>query len=387
MARSTRPARRTKLYFVLISALVVPVAAVVLLEGLSSLAIFGRDVMVALRPVFAEELSTQYDPEIGWVARKSFSAPHLYGPGIGLTTNSRGFRGGAEVSDTVPPGKRRLVCSGDSFTLGLAVADQEAWCARLANEGIEAVNMGQGGYGIDQAYLWYKRAAHELDHDVHLFSFVTHDFHRMAMTRFIGYGKPRLAVDGDSLRMENVPVPARDGSRAMRRLGGALRSLRTVQIAGSLSRGNASKDRDRLSAPDSMQTRDVFARIVADLKRINERKESTLLLVYLPSHTDIDTEMSAAWRTHVRHIADSIGVALIDLIPQIRSRPGKRRLYFTGDHELRFAGATGHFNADGNRWVAETIREHLDQLALLTPPAPPTPRPTSLSLGVRALRR
>ena len=28
--------------------------------------------------------------------------------------------------------------------------------------------MGQGGYGIDQAYLWYKRDGTKLDHDVQI---------------------------------------------------------------------------------------------------------------------------------------------------------------------------------------------------------------------------
>lgn len=76
------------------------------------------------------------------MAKKSFSSPNFYGPGVGLNTNSRGFRGMMPVSDAVPNGKLRIVCSGDSFTLGWGVGDDEAWCAQLASDETDVVNMG-----------------------------------------------------------------------------------------------------------------------------------------------------------------------------------------------------------------------------------------------------
>lgn len=147
----------------------------------------------------AERLNTEYDPDLGWISKKSFAAQDMYGPGVALHTNARGFRGQDAVADSVATGKRRVVCSGDSFTLGHGVADEETWCSVLGSDALETVNMGQLGYGIDQAYLWYMRDARTLDHHVHLLAFVTDDFRRMALDRFLGYAKPLLSPQGDSL--------------------------------------------------------------------------------------------------------------------------------------------------------------------------------------------
>ena len=51
----------------------------------------------------------------------------------------------------MPPGKTRIICSGDSFTLGFGVDNEHTWPQQLAarNANLETVNMGQGGYGAD----------------------------------------------------------------------------------------------------------------------------------------------------------------------------------------------------------------------------------------------
>ena len=112
---------------------------------------------------------------------------------------------------TLAPDRRpaRIVCSGDSFTLGYGVDDEQTWCARLeAREPrFETINMGQGGYGIDQAYLWYRRDAAMLDHHVQVFAFISADFGRLLSDRFQGYGKPVLRMKQGALVLENTPVP------------------------------------------------------------------------------------------------------------------------------------------------------------------------------------
>ncbi len=342
----------------------IPAAGFVALEGLSSLALFARATFVAARPLFPEEVSTQYDSEFGWVAKKSFSSPNMYGPGVGLNTNSRGFRGMMPVSDAVPNGKLRLVCSGDSFTLGWGVADNETWCAQLASDELDVVNMGQGGYGIDQAYLWYRRDGLTLDHDIHILAFVTHDFSRMAMDRFLGYAKPRLVVDADSLRLVGVPVPRRDRARFARRFGRAAQELRTAQLVSGLTRRLGTSEGGDPPPPEAGGTRDVFARLVRQLHRINDAKQSRLVLVYLPGIDDFTNDAALAWRNATRRIADSLGVTFIDLIPELRKRErlDVQNMYFGERDEMHFVGATGHFNATGNLWAAALIRARLDSL-------------------------
>jgi len=127
-----------------------------LFEGLCSF-VWVSSRIVGTR-LTAERLHTRYDAELGWISIPNVSLPDLYGPGIGLTTNADGFRGPLPVEDR-DPGTSRVICSGDSFTLGYGVGDLDTWCHQLAalDPGLRTVNMGQGGYGVDQAYLWYKR--------------------------------------------------------------------------------------------------------------------------------------------------------------------------------------------------------------------------------------
>ena len=354
-----------RIAFIGILCLGIPAAAFAALEGISSLVLFTRAAFIATRPLFPEEVSTEYDSEFGWIAKKSFSSPSLYGPGVGLSTNARGFRGIAPVADEVPNGKRRLVCSGDSFTLGWGVADNETWCSQLSSVNLDAVNMGQGGYGIDQAYLWYRRDGRTLEHDVHLLAFVTHDFARMAMDRFLGYAKPRLVIDADSLRVAGVPVVRRDKARLARRFERAVKTLRTSELVGGLTRGSATPRSDL--PPDSAGTRAVFAHLVAQLDQLNRAKKSRLVLVYLPTIDDFTNDGAKAWREQTRLIADSLDVTFIDLIPELRtlSKSEAQQLYFTERDEMRFVGATGHFNVAGNRWAAQAIKRRLDSLGIV----------------------
>src|SRR5262249_61166523 len=120
----------------------------------------------------------------------------LYGRGIDFTTNSRGFRNTYDASVAVPRGKVRIICSGDSFTLGYGVSDQHTWCHLLSSlkPGVETVNMGQGGYGGDQAYLWYMREGVKLEHQFQLLAFITGDIYRMQSASALGYDKPVLDI-------------------------------------------------------------------------------------------------------------------------------------------------------------------------------------------------
>jgi hypothetical protein len=135
----------------------------------------------------------------------------MYGPRAYLRTNAQRFRNNADVARAVPSGRLRIICSGDSFTLGYGVSNDDAWCNRLAvlDHRIDAINMGQGGYGIDQAYLKYTRDASSIDHDVQILAFITEDFGRMRSATFLGYPKPVLVLDHGALAVRNVPVPVR----------------------------------------------------------------------------------------------------------------------------------------------------------------------------------
>src|SRR5690348_5403199 len=95
------------------------VGVLIVLEGFSSVVLFfGVSLFGKDAPPLAERRHTQYDEVVGWVNVPSLAVPDMYGPGIFLRTNQRGFRGARDVDVRVPAGKHRVICSGDSFTLG-----------------------------------------------------------------------------------------------------------------------------------------------------------------------------------------------------------------------------------------------------------------------------
>ena len=167
----------------------------VVIEGLASYSLFARDMMTKVP--LAERRHTQYDPDLGWSNIPDVDIPDMYSAGISLRTNGQGFRNDHDFDKSVPDGYKRVICSGDSFTLGYGVGNDHTWCQRLSalDSRLETVNMGQGGYGVDQAYLWYMRDGRVLEHDIHVFAFITDDLFRMLRSQFSGYGKPVLMVE------------------------------------------------------------------------------------------------------------------------------------------------------------------------------------------------
>ena len=144
---SGRPGPRLALVFGFAFACVIALA---LVEGVSSLFLLVRDLATGASEPLAEHRHSRYDADLGWVNVPGLKLPDFYGPGRSLSINDQGFRGTRNVAARTPTGTHRVVCSGDSFTLGYGVGDEETWCALLVNDDaeLEAVNMGQGGYGV-----------------------------------------------------------------------------------------------------------------------------------------------------------------------------------------------------------------------------------------------
>jgi len=322
-----------------------------LLEGAASL--LFTVVRIHRATGLKEQFHSTHDPTIGWVGLPNVRLPDLYGPGISLHTNAQAFRGDHDVTRAVPAGKIRVICSGDSFTLGYGVSDSETWCHRLSvlDPRLETVNMGQGGYGIDQAYLWYKRAGLPLDHQLHLFAFITDDFLRMQFDDFVGYGKPLLGVRGDSIAVLNAPVPKRSRlGRWWLAKGHMMMNLNIVQLANRVF-GDPPELRFNAARNDSAQT--VVARIFQDLARINAAKNSRLVLVLLPGLSDYrrDEPPSSLWHSFVSEEAARQGIQLIDLFEPLRRQPPLQiDSLFLPD---------GHYSARGNEFVARAIHSAL----------------------------
>jgi hypothetical protein len=368
MPGNARSSTRLKLLAVLVGGVVLPALVLLLIEGASSYLTVAWRAWRHEEPPLSSRLHTRYDPELGWVSLPNVFVPDLYGPGIYLRTNARGFRGGRDVAGQVPPGRIRMICSGDSFTLGYGVNDDESWCARLAarDPRLEAVNMGQGGYGQDQAYLWYKRDGARLEHDVHVFAYITLDFDRMQSRFFLGRGKPVLALENDSLVVRNVPVPPPaprpSGFRRVVQARTELHTVRLLHKARDAVLGRWSRDEggDGWGAADSL-TWEVSRRMLADLGSLNRAKGSTLVVVHLPVIDDYWSHDSEPWRERARAAAAQGDFVFVDLVEDFRrvaadSVPQMFIGFVLPDYPDQ---ARRHYSVSGNDWVAARLYQRL----------------------------
>lgn len=102
-----------------------------------------------------------YDGDLGWVTR-----PFATWQGDRYAADAEGARvaapGGAHAA---APGDLRIAIFGDSFTWGYGVAHGETWGAvlehalRAAGVPASVRNFGVGGYGMDQAWLRFRKEA------------------------------------------------------------------------------------------------------------------------------------------------------------------------------------------------------------------------------------
>ena len=355
---------------VFLAVVVAPLLLIALLEAASSFLLL----VVALRRGDQQlELKgrrhAQYDAELGWVNAPGGTVPNMYGPGVDVHIDSRGFRQNGPPSARTGAGTLRVVCSGDSFTLGVGVADDRTWCARLAamDSGLATVNMGQTGYGVDQMYLWYKRDGAKLEHDVQILAYITNDFRRMQLGSAYGFAKPVLALQKDSLVVENTPVPRSD-SRArwywtavvvrneLRLVQALLWARDSVFHGHGVQRGTLSAE---WTADDSLTWINVL-HITHDLARINRAKGSRLILVHLPVIEDYWSQASDPWRTRARAAAAGGDFTFVDLVEPLRRLPADSlEQMFIGQHVPGYADGFGHYTPRGNEWVAGEIDRRL----------------------------
>lgn len=329
------PSPRTKLLAWFLALVVAPLLLFALVEAASSFVLLG----LALRRgdhqwALLGQQHAQYDAELGWINTPSRFFPDMYGPRVPLEIDSQGFRVTRRAGARPPgPPKLRVVCSGDSFTFGYGVADERTWCARLAarHSGLATVNMGQPAYGVDQAYLWYKRDGVGLEHGVHLFTYITNDFLRMRSGSFSGFAKPLLAIRNDSLVVENTPVPSSETGarrywtavlvRNQLRLAQLLIWVRDSVLGGhGIHQGSLTGE---WTEEDSLTWIKVQC-LTADLSRLNQSKGSKLVLVHLPVFQDYWTRQSDPWRERTAAAAQEGEFVFLDLVRELAGSPPTR---------------------------------------------------------------
>ncbi|MBC8086258.1 MAG: hypothetical protein H7Z40_03270 [Phycisphaerae bacterium] len=350
-----------RLVLVFVLCIILPLTAIAAIEGAASAGLLMDSLRDRGSP--GNFRLAAYDSLMGWVGIPNMARADHFGPGLGISTNAAGMRIHRPVT-TLLPGQQRLICSGDSFTYGSGAGDSDTFCAQLENQfpNLRTLNMAQPGYGIDQAYLWYKRDAAQFPHQVHLFAFIWHDFERMALTEFWDYPKPKLLLKNGALEVTNVPVPQWSGPSRFTGAAALFEEVRVVQFL-----------RERVNITDSMklaqvdaQVWDIAEAVFLDLEKVNKANGSKLVLAYLPAPPDLTPGAYDHRRERMVAFSKKSGIPFVDLVPAVRNVPSDSLDWmFITANGIPLKGSSGHYTRMGHEWAAKQLAMHLRELKVL----------------------
>ena len=208
-------------------------------------------------------------------------------------------------------------------------------------------------------YLRYKRDGSMLDHNVHVFAFVTDDFRRLQLTSLRGYGKPVLKLHHGELATDNVPVPRR--SRVVRFLAlkpNPLREFRSVAVLVSLV--------ERVWLPrGSVISEWSHGRPTPDYRKDDRRSSDDRKPEEQRSGAGFPAQeirlrakpKSLAWRTWIRAESAKRSIPFIDLFDDFQRLPTTTRegMFICSDSLQNFPETPGHYDDQGHAYVAKQV--------------------------------
>jgi hypothetical protein len=371
-------------------------ATLAFLEGAARVIVHRREA----RPLTTRGSIIRFDPWLGWVKPPRTEA-WLHRPEyhVHLEINSHGLRG-PDRDYPKPPGTRRILLLGDSFTEGFTVGEEATTRAvlesTLRGSGCgewEVINAGTMGYGTDQEYLFYDREGRRYAPDIVVVLFFYNDLNG----NLASDAKPWFTAEGDRLTLRGSPVaspregewmrrpePRRQkvrpwrGSMALRLLGDRAQSgnpplHRFLARTGLVEASRAVElpaDFWPFGPGHRQEVAEMWRRTEAILVALRAEVEATparFAVFYVPDETEIDDRVAELtrqrygmgprwWRSgrvfdRLHGISVARDFALFD--PRFAFLQAKRRgvqPYFPED---------GHWNEDGHRLAAEVLARAL----------------------------
>lgn len=301
-------------------------------------------------------------------------------------SNNVGARRRTDTSRDVPPGRRRILVFGESFTNCSRVRQEETWPYLLerAMPTTEVVNFGVDAYGMGQAFLRYERVRDRIDFDECVLVFVpAPDLPRdINVYRYLAFDwrgfvvNPRFAlVDG---ALERVANPFPDGVREadanalrehLRRhdafwfpqhddgpplLGRSIAYKLVANKIAQMKRDTILNALARLEIDVDAEAVRLGIAIFRAMRDDVVRRGKRFTLVMLPFERTLDRARShegfrADWAALAKAIDDA-GVTVIDLLPALSEID-------PGDLDLAYDGC--HYGPKSNARIASLLRERL----------------------------
>jgi len=299
---------------------------------------------------------------------------------VRLRFNRLGFRG-PDRDLAKPAGVRRLALLGDSFTVAVAVDEQDTMAARLEDElnrdgesRWQVLNFGVGAYSTAQSLLVWRHFARQFAPDVVVLAFYNGNDLWDNDARLTNFPRPyfRLAAGG-GLELEPVSAARAGTSNWLNRHSrlyvwqkDKVAALRNAWRSREDAAPPAAEIHDSAAPPPYPEAWRLTEALIAQLAREVAAAGARFVLVAVPTHEqvvdqyweemlrDVGRERAATFRRdhadeRLAALAARAGFAFVALAPALRAAPDPRATHF----------GKGHWNEDGNRIAAEAVHRHL----------------------------
>ena len=253
-----------------------------------------------------------FDAQLGWSKRPGAvlnRSTKEYD--VTLEINELGLREDPMSSPAKPEGTFRVLCLGDSFTLGYTVERRDLFVEQLEMkwqaEGrqVDVLNAGTEGYSTDQEVVWLLENGDAFEPDLVLLFPYDNDLYWNGQKDYFGKVKPRFDASGRLDHQGPFPAPAEKGfveSLAIGRLGqlfgGASDGGHTFQPVGG-TRPLLSEFSSVLLPPTGFLT-DAVLRTEGALIALKQKCDelgARLVVAPIPSHAALEPAYAETFAT------------------------------------------------------------------------------------------
>lgn len=253
-------------------------------------------------------------------------------------------------------GQLRVVALGDSFTWGNEVAAEENFAHLLdvADNGLQVLNMGVPGYGIDQMVLKYERHGAQLNPDLVILGVYVSDYERSTVG-FTAAAKPLFKVAGDGLELSNTPLP--EPQEVIETVGRGLQGqFYLTEFVSSRLPGARQPEAQFFDQADAL-----IERLLRRLQR-GLSAHQRLLILHIPrgeSFVDPD-RFHQEMANRLRGIYATLSLGVVDL-RQVLTASSPPEAIPERFYRVRESGSIGHLSPAGHAAAARALTREINR--------------------------
>jgi hypothetical protein len=342
----------------------------------------ARGDLLNARHKYPQGLYCKNHPVFGWLGepfatgKVSFASQDM--ETMDISMNHEGFWD-TRHEIKKPPGKKRILFLGDSFTIGYGIQKKDRFSdviAKQAPEHVEIMNMGMWGYSMDQELLVLTDLGLQYNPDVVVASIFLDDFFcaNLFSVNEGRYIKPKFSIAPDgALHLGNVPVPDNSGKSMVRNF----LVTRINLLRNRLSVGQDFTNKDWFSIFDKAYMQEAGyqlpLRILDEIFSISKKNDIRFLLVIIPykdqlmkdtiladgnGYVGIPPERLAMELPQrlVTFYSEKANIPVLDLLPLFKKHALAEKLFFERDL---------HWTKKGHALAAQAIYDRLTSMGCL----------------------